>query len=535
MKRGRTHALRSTTALVIAAGLLAGCGSADDPVPGESQDQAAIDYAEGMVGEDSGGEPVSGGSLDYAAYAEPRSLDPAVTIAAGTTGGIEMINIYDSLTRYDAEGREFVPQLAESLAGNADSTEFTLTLREGVTFSDGTPLDSAAVKWSQERYAAENGPESALWVENVRTIETPDPTTVVYRLSKPWALFPSILSTGPGMIVAESSTAGDAFTPIGAGPFVLESWAPEEDLVLAANEDYWDGRPHLDQVRSVFLSDQQTGLDSLANGAVDAVLVRDPEKVDPWLEGGGAGYLSMVAAANVALINATEGRPGADPRVRRAMAMAIDPQLIKERAFEGHGLAGSTLFPEYSRWHTDTEALPYDPEEARRLLEEAKADGYDGVVEYIDASDPVSRATSLAVQANLEAVGFTVETELLQSIADQISRIAVNRDYDVAAWGNAYREGDPLAKMYPTLHSSGTQTYGMATSPEMDALLEDFQAAATTEEQLDVMDAIQQQVNETVPFLDWGPLAELIVWSDDVHGVQGAMASMVLFDEAWIG
>lgn len=90
-----------------------------------------------------------------------------------------------------------------------------------------------------------------------------------------------------------------------------------------------------------------------------------------------SGYLNMVALGNVATINAGKGRPGADPRVRKAMFMAIDPKLVTARAFNGAGVASNEIFPDYSIWHTDAKPLPHDLEQAKRLLAEVKADGFE--------------------------------------------------------------------------------------------------------------------------------------------------------------
>lgn len=534
MKRRRTMTLRTIAVVTATSALIAGCSSAvGGGDEGSVTDTTAL--AEGMMGEDTGGDPVEGGRLSWAAFGEPRSLDPAVTIAAGTTGGVEMINIYDTLVRFDAEKQEFVPQLAESLESDPGHTTWTLELREDVTFSNGQPVDAEAVKFSQERYASMPAPETALWKANVKSIETPDDHTVVYTLNAPWPGFASILSTGPGMVVAKESVGkGDDFTPIGAGPFTLGDWSPQEKMVLEANPDYWGGKPHLDEFEVNYLGDQKTGIDSMESGEVDAVFVRDPDKVEDVVEAGVNGYANLVAGSNMAVINAADGRPGSDPRVRRAMQLATDAQLMMNRAFDGSGTGSSTLFQDYSRWHSDVEGLPQDVAEAKKLVEEARADGFDGKVEFIEASDPGSRASALAFKAQLEAVGFEVELNLMRTIADQIAAIVVERDYDVAAWGLSFREADPFSKMYATMHSSGTQTYDMHTSPEMDALIEDFQATADEAEGVEIMGRIQEKINEDVPFLNWGAFAELTIWNDDVHGMVGAANSMFLVSDAWV-
>jgi peptide/nickel transport system substrate-binding protein len=534
MKRPTT-AVSTGGALLLATSLaLTACASGGRSTPDEKVEGSAL--AEGIRGEQEAGDPVSGGTLTFAAYAQPGTLDPAATIAAATTGGIEMANIYDTLLRFDSEEQTFVPALAESIEADDEYDTFTLTLREGATFSNGDPLDADAVVWSQERYASMPAPEAALWNGNVESITAEDPQTVVYELVQPWPGFPSALSTGPGMIVAEASTAGggEAFTPIGAGPFTLDRWDQDERMVLAAREDYWDGAPNLDEVRVVYLNDQDTSLDSLRSGDVDMTFVRDPDIVDTVVEDELPGYVNMVAAANVALINATEGRPGSDIRVRQAMSLAIDPELINQRAFEGAGLYGDQLFGDYSLWHTDTDGPEHDPEKAKELVEAAKADGWDGNIEYIDATDAASNATSQAVKASLEAVGMSVKLRPMRTITEQISAIVIDRDYDVAAWGLNYREADPFSKMFATMHSAGTQVYGMHTSAEMDGMLEEFQSTPDREDQIQVMDRIQQEYNDSVPFLNWGPFSEYIVWGKDVHGVTGTANSMVRLADAWI-
>lgn len=511
-----------------------GCSSPAETSGGADRAPTAqSSYSPGQVNLPEQGDPVDGGTVTFAAYSEPAVLDPAETIVAGSTGGVEMAAIYDVLMRWNAETGQIEPQLAEALTPNEDHTEWTLTLRPDVTFSDGTSLDAAAVAWSLERYVGQGADEAMLWADNVTRTEVVDERTVVFHLDRSWPTFEFMLTTGPGMVVARSSDAGGDFSPVGAGPFALASQQPGEEIVLEANEGYWGGRPHLDRVRTVFLGDPAAVQDSFDAGSVDLAFLRDPDLVDEELEREAAGLLSMVALGSVAVINAGEGRAGHDPRVRRAMALAIDPELISQRAYGGAGVASNAIFPEYSTWHTGTEPLAVDPAEARRLVEEAKADGFDGSLTYVDGADKASRATAVAVEASLEAVGFDVDVHLARTIQEQIVKVAVDRDFDLAGWGVSWREAGPYGRMFATLHSRGNLSVGMPTGPGFDALFDDFQTAATHDEQLQVMERIQQEWNEQVPAVVFGPTPEFLMYGERVRGVVDTTNSMVLLHDAW--
>ncbi|WP_235736427.1 ABC transporter substrate-binding protein [Nocardioides alcanivorans] len=530
----RSNKLRAWTAAALGTLLVAGCSSATS---GSGSGREGVDLStvqEGYVGTDAPGDVVKGGTLSMASFAEPRSLDPAVTIAALTTGGSEMLNIYDTLLRYDATDSSFVPGMAEGISSD-DNITWTLTLREGVTFSDGTPLDAAAVKASQERYVNLSGPEAALWKQNVSDISTPDDLTVVYTLKKPWAQFPGILTTGPGMVVGPKSGEGEQFQPIGAGPFTLGDWKAQESLTLNARAGYWDGEQPLESVKFVYLTNALTALESFQNDEIDVVFMREPDQVAEVLKGDPHAYVNVTAAQNSALINASEGRPGADVRIRKALQLAVDPQMLADRAFGVPDSGSSTLFGDYSRWHGETQGLSFDPKAAKELVEAAKADGFDGKIHYVDGSDPASRAIALGLKALWESIGLDVQIDLTRTVAELINKVAVNQDYDAASWGHTFREADPIPKMFAIMHSTGTQLYGSHTSPEMDALLEEFQAAPSYDDQKEVMDRVQQLMNDEVPFLVFGPYAETVVWNESVRGVVGTANSMVFYGHAWKG
>ncbi|MEV0969225.1 ABC transporter substrate-binding protein [Microtetraspora glauca] len=538
MKPRNTTWLRPAAGLLVVAALTAACtsspGGKNTAAPGQTTKPSPSTYQVGMIGDDSGGEPVKGGTLTFGAYAEAAVLDPAQTIVAGSTGGLEMAAIYDVLMRWDSTAGEVKPQLAKGLEAGDGYKKWTLTLRDGVTFSDGTPLNAKAVKWSLDRYVEKGADEARLWKDNVTSVETPDDSTVVFTLAKKWPTFAYMLTTGPGMIVAKSSDDGGTFTPVGAGAFTFGTYAPHEETVLNARADYWDGRPNLDKIRVIYMTDPNALLDTLRSGGAQAAFFRDPALIDKALGDGFHGYMNLVALGNVGVINASEGRPGADPRVRQALFHAIKPEVIYQRSYNGAGVASNEVFPDFSRWHTDNASLAYDPDKARELLKQAKADGFDGKITYLGRQDPSARATALAIKSMLESVGFQVELDLVRAVADQITKVAVNKDYDVAGWGISWREAGPYGRMFATLHSKGNLSVGMHTGPEMDALIDEFQVAETEDEQRAIMGRIQKQWNTDVPALVYGPTPEFLAWQKNVHGVEDSVNSMILLDDAWI-
>ncbi|HWJ67167.1 MAG TPA: ABC transporter substrate-binding protein [Nocardioides sp.] len=514
--------------------LVTSCASSEDA--GERASGPTVGaFAPGLVNIPDAGDVVEGGTLTFGSYAEPLELDPVKTIVAGTTGGTEMAAVYDVLMRWDEDEQSIVPQLAESLTADEDHTTWTLTLRPGVEFSDGTALDAEAVRWSIERYLAQGGHDAAVWKHNVTGLEVTGELTVEFTLARPWPSFDSLFTTGIGMVVARAADAGEQFTPIGAGPFVLSDRAPQERMTFTANPDYFAGRPPLDTLEFVYIVDPNALWDSFGQGEVSMAILRDPIVVEEALTEETPGYLQMVGLGVTGLINSREGRPGADVRVRQAIQMAIDPELVNERANDGAGVVSSSLFPATSRLHQEgVVGLPHDPDGARELVEAAKADGFDGKITYLQGSSPQQRAIGLAVKAQLDAVGFDATTEFLPSITDLITRVVVDGDYDMSTWGFSWRDSAPYARVFGINHSAGGIGYGTATSPEMDRLIEDFQAAATEEEQLATAEALQAGWNELAPAMVLGPTAEFNLWQEDVHGVATNSNTMVLLDEAWV-
>ncbi len=515
--------------------LVAGCASGGGGGGSDAGTGGQADAGFVGAGAADSGDPVDGGTLTFGSYSFPSSLDPTRTQAAGSNGGTEMAAVYDTLVRTDPESGEFVPQLAESIRHNGDYTQFTLTLRDGATFSDGSPLDSGAVKWSVDRFVEAGRDVAQVWDDAVTGIATPDPLTVEFTLNKPWAQFPVLLAMGPGMIVGQGSGSGGEFTPIGAGPYTVAEFAPNEKIVLTARDDYFAGRPHLDTVTFVPTSGAQQQLESLQSGQLSMTYInRDAKVIKDAIDSDLPGYLDIQGLGSLGFVNQAEGRPGADARVRKAIAYGVDPEVIDQRTEDGLGIAGSDIVPEGSRWYDDAHGVPFDPAQAKRYLDEAKADGYDGTLHYLAGSDPTAKAAALAVQAQLNAVGFDVRIDYANSVNDLVRKMYVDHDFDMARSALQLMDDAPYLRLYAGMGSDSKNNATGYADPTMDELLTDVQTATDDDAKKAAIAQVQDRANETIPYAVWGSAKVLTVWDDDVHGVKRSADNIFLLDSAWV-
>lgn len=539
MRNRITTRKRLAVALVATTLLASGCAGSggddeDDTTTTGTLSKEEI-YAAGTVGPADEGTPKDGGTLTLADYSEARSLDPTKTIPNGAAGGTALAAVYDTLVRYDQPSNSFVPHLAESLTSD-DNKVWTLKLRKGVTFSDGTPLDAAAVVGSIGYYMQNQGYNTLLLATNIAEMEPQGTDTVVFTLNQPWITFPNMLAGGAGMIVAPAAYAKgpDQFTPIGAGPFVLDEYQPTEKLVLEANPGYWDGKPHLDAVEFVWLASDEDRLKSLADGTVDVANVRAAQTLEKARKDGFGGIVAPTGLGSMYWINNREGRPGADQRIRQAINYAIDPEVISERVHGGAGLPGRNIYSPSAPYHADIETADHDLEKAKALVEEARSAGVSTTLTYIGQSDQASQTQAVTVKAMLEAAGFTVKTDLLRNIADQTNRIYVTHDYDIAVSAMSIPDEDPYSRLATNLHSQSPQNPSGYANPEMDELIAQLQNAEG-EAATDLLTQINELWQETVPGVAMAAGAFFMPWNDDVHGIVGTSETMLLLGNAWKG
>ncbi|MCX7620705.1 MAG: ABC transporter substrate-binding protein [Acidimicrobiales bacterium] len=357
-----------------------------------------------------------GGSLAYAVEADPNGLDPTKN-GWDPSGLLAAHAIFDPIAKFDADGQPR-PYLAESWTHNDDYTEWTVKLRPGVRFHDGTPLDANAVlrftKAIQE--SPITGP-AAVYVSHSEKITDLEVKTVMKR---PWASYP-VLLTGQGGFIAAPAQLDDpegSIHPIGTGPFKVERWELGKRLVLQRNPDYWrEGLPYLDRVEFIPTGSLTDRVNGLLGGSFDVIHSSDPatnERLDELAAEGSIKVYHDPGAteSNFVMFN-TAVPPLDDLRVRKALAHATDRDQLLEVLGWPADLRSDGPFREGSMWFSAAAPPPYDRAAARRLVEEYEAERGPIRVRLGTTDDPVNLKLTNELARQWREAGVDVDVEAI--------------------------------------------------------------------------------------------------------------------------
>ncbi|WP_406853051.1 ABC transporter substrate-binding protein [Brevundimonas sp. BH3] len=345
---------------------------------------------------------------------EPPHLDPT-SGAAAAIDEVVYANVFEGLTRLTPNGT-VAPSLAESWSASPDGLSWTLRLKQGVTFSDGTAFNADTVRFSLMRIVAagSTNAQKALFAP-VRDIQVIDAATVVIHLSRPVANLPYLLAWGDAAMVSPQSAATNGTRPVGTGPYTLSRWQRGGELELVRREDYWGRAPQTQHLTFRFIGDPAAAFAAVRGGDVDAFpnypapetigeLKRDPALV--VTQGLSEGKVIM------AMNNARA--PFSDIRVRRALSYAIDRQAIIDGAMFGFGKPIGSHYSRQAAGYVDlTNRYPHDVAKARALLAEAGyPNGLDVTLRI--PPRPYARRSAEVLVNQLAAANVRVKVETLE-------------------------------------------------------------------------------------------------------------------------
>ena len=357
---------------LLAMAVLGGCG-ADGT--GESSEDTSCKEQNVQETEISEG-PVYGGSVVVGIQQDIDSLDPHKATAAGTKE--ILFNVFEGLVKPDENGN-LICAVASDYSISDDGLVYTFTLRDGVKFHNGNDVTCEDVKYSLERVAGLlDGTPLVATLQTIQAVDILDDKTVQVTVDTPNTEL--IYSFVTAIIPAGSGEDAEA-DPVGTGPFSFVSYTPQEGIVLAKNENYWqEGLPYLDEVDFKIVGSADTALLELQGGSIDIYAYLTDSQANELKD----SFNVISSPSNVvqALFLNNDYEPLSDVKVRQAICYALDKDMVNEFVAGGNGtLISSAMLPTLKDYYEDLNDLygtSANVEKAKELLTEAGyADGFD--------------------------------------------------------------------------------------------------------------------------------------------------------------
>lgn len=369
-------------------------------------------------------------TLNFGMRLEPPGLDPRKGAAAAISR-ITLYNIYEGLTRIDADGN-VQPNLAKSWEVSPDYKTFTFKLHSGVKFHDGSDFDSSDVKYTFEANAGEDSKNKRKKrFTNMAAIETPDANTVVIKLKEPRTALVAQLGEATAVIVDPDSDDGNATNPVGTGPYTFSRWIKGDSVRLLANPDHRDAaKVSIKKVTFRFIKDSAARMATLLTGDLDLTNVPN-ETIDQYKISSQFKIIEGNTNGETILSTNNARKALSDIRVRQAIAHAINRQEIIDGAMFGYGTPiGSHFAPHHPDYLDLTGTYPYNPEKSKELL---KAAGYGSGLELslkLPPVDDYARKGGQIVAAQLENIGIKIKIENVDW-GKWLSEVYKKKNYDL--------------------------------------------------------------------------------------------------------
>ncbi|NLS10767.1 ABC transporter substrate-binding protein [Nesterenkonia sp. MY13] len=529
----------TATATLSALSLLAACGTNQG--------------GSGPAG-DSGdpGDIVTGGTLRVAVGSDAGCVDPHQVVANDSIYSLRQL--VDSLTDQDPETGEIVPWLAQEWEINDDATEFSFTLQEGATFSNGEPVDSEAVAANFDA-AVELGARATLpndYLTGYQETEVHDELNFTVHFEDSNAQFLQATSTHSLGILAPETTALDEDARcqevIGSGPFVLEEYVQGQQTTLSAREDYawgstaWEnqGEAHVDALEFSVVSESGVRAGLIQSNQADLIAGVGHQDI-AQLESAEAQLLSRNNPGIAMGLNVNHEHPvlGEQP-VREAISHAIDREDIVETLFTEFTPAATSVLASTTPDHVDiSEYLSYDPQGVEEILEEEgwerTDDGWerDGEalefeISYFGDATPQASASQEMIQQQLAEVGINVT--LRDVPIAEMGTLQSEGTYDVI-WANLTRADPDILR---ARFDSTTANPQRLSASEIDDLLAAQSAEPDPEARAEIVAEAQEKITAeylSVPVLE---STAVLASREAVHGVRFDSGSRIYLNDVWI-
>jgi len=429
---------------------------------------------------------------------EPDMIDPCEA-SRSNVGRVVKQNITETLTEIDPDDGSITPRLATAWE-QVDELTWRFRLREGVSFHDGEAFDAEAVAYSVNR-TLDDTLDCEIRIKFFGGMQvTPsvvDEHTIDFKTANPAPILPTMMGT---MTIVSPNTEMGVRTrdPVGTGPYRYVNWDPGQEIVVERFADYWGEAPAVERARYVWRTESAVRAAMVETGEADIapnIAVQDATK--PEMD------FSYFNSETSRLRIDTLLAPLNDRRVRLAANLAIDRQAFIGSIFSKDVVPATQLVvPSINGYNPELEVYPYDPERAKQLLEEARADGVpvDDEVRLLGRIGIYPNATEAAeaMMAMLEAVGFNIHLEMVEvgTWVDIFTKpFAEDRPPTFQQAQHDNNNGDAVFTVFFKYHCDGAQS--TTCDAEVDRLIE-AATVATGDERRRLWQQVFQRVNEEI-------------------------------------
>lgn len=445
-------------------------------------------------------EPQYGGTFRFVGEWEAMGFDAIKarsSIGAGrAVGNLVMEKLFDR-----GKKDELVPVLGLSATSSQDGKRWTIKLREGVKFHDGTPFNAeAVVKHWQRLLDPKNRYRQRILFRPIVSVEKAGDYEVRFLMKHAWMPFTAVLTNPSGftsLIPSPRAVEDDVQNraPVGTGPFIFKEWKHGDRIVLTKNPDYWrKGKPYLDKIIYRAIPDHESRYAALISGQADMMVTDRPAHVKKLtVNPDFTTYVLNYRGAGILVLNNSKP-PLDDVRVRRALALAWDQKKYLKTSFKG-------ITPYTEHWFgdaldcSDSAYLRPDLKKAKTLIAEY---GKPVELEYIHTATPRGREGGIIVQQMMKKIGVKVNPT--PSDFPGIMKKLFSKKFDITSWviPGAYDMG-PISMAQ--LYSKSPWNVSRYTNEEVDKLLVKQRLSTDPEVRAKTFCTIARKVNADAPFL----------------------------------
>ncbi|MEJ2288774.1 MAG: ABC transporter substrate-binding protein, partial [Deinococcales bacterium] len=481
-----------------------------------------------------------GSQIVIGLQAEPATLDTAQLTDYNSSRAASQM--YEGLVRFKDASTEVEPGLAESWDVSSDGLVYTFHMRPGVTFHDGTPVDAAAAKFSFERQIDPNNAYhdtgdfayAEFTLGMIKSIDVVDPMTLRITLKAPFAPFLSNMAMAAARLVSPAAVKkyGRDFSqhPVGAGPYKFVAWKRGVEVDLEANPDYWRGEPKVKKLIFRPIVEDQARLAALESGEIDLAVNLPPDDLARLRKDPKYTFAEQPGMHTWYVVFNVKKKPFDDPRVRQAVAYAIDRNAIVEAVLRNTGVLATNFLPPVIWSYTkDVPTYAYDPDKAKQLLADAGyANGF-SVDFWIPQSgsgmqQPVAMGT--VIQDYLSRVGIKVNLQQFEwgSYLKQVIQPVENADqlppmFEMSWIGD---NGDPDNFLYILLSGDqfppGGFNLGYYSNPKVDALLRQARTTLSQADRTPLYVEAQKLLMADMPVVPIDHETQIVVMKSTIKG-----------------